>query len=94
MCVLHHNFEKSLDLMSLSSFNSLEELSMVIVISSLTPTPFSTHYHLTSALTIPLKTVPAKVVNDLSIFVGLVYSTQGVGYYSFLPGGSLTHLLL
>lgn len=40
------------------------------------------------------KTALAKAFNDLSIFVGLVYSTQGIGYYSFLPGSSLARLLL
>lgn len=51
----NHQFRNSLDLMSLSSCNSREEPCMVIIKSSLTPTPFSTHCPLTSVLTIPLK---------------------------------------
>jgi len=48
----YHKFRNSLDLMSLSS---LEEPCMIIVKSSLTPTPFSTDCPLTSVLTTPLK---------------------------------------
>lgn len=51
----NHQFRNSLDLMSLSSCYSREEPFRVIIKSSLTPTPFSTHCPLTSVLTIPLK---------------------------------------